>query len=428
MDDDEQDSRPLLDNADPDATLGGKHARNQLEGRLLRKLDTRMSFLVLIYILNYIDRNNAAAARLHGFERDLGLEGSQFASVLSILYVGYLLMQIPSNSFLIYIGRPSLYLPLCMMTWGVLSMSTGLATNFVGVMYIRFFIGVTEAAFFPELSQRMTLLSCGALIASAILDVKWPGGYAPWRWLFFIEGGMTVIVAFAAIFILPDFPESKASWMSPAEQALARQRMLEDAGAEDLSQPGVLAGLVMAASDWKVWWLALSLTSIVLSLTHRLGSLRPALSFANSRHSDHTGERYWHIACPLLAGCAGFLIAMATLNTAARYLSLFLMASSYAGFITYLAWASGSIRPASKRAISLAGINMISSLGNVVGSYIFPASWGPDYRASYSICTFASVLGLLMSLYFRQHLRRMNSEAERREAELDEPKGYRYLL
>jgi hypothetical protein len=43
-----------------------------------------------------LDRNNASAARLHGFERDLNLTGSQFASVLSILYVGYLVMQIPS--------------------------------------------------------------------------------------------------------------------------------------------------------------------------------------------------------------------------------------------------------------------------------------------------------------------------------------------
>lgn len=42
---------------------------------------------VQIYVLNYIDRNNASAARLKGFEKDLGLQGQQFATVLSILYV-----------------------------------------------------------------------------------------------------------------------------------------------------------------------------------------------------------------------------------------------------------------------------------------------------------------------------------------------------
>ncbi|KAK7696046.1 hypothetical protein QCA50_000687 [Cerrena zonata] len=46
-------------------------ARKRLEKKLLRKLDARMGILIVIYILNYIDRNNAAAARLRGFEADL---------------------------------------------------------------------------------------------------------------------------------------------------------------------------------------------------------------------------------------------------------------------------------------------------------------------------------------------------------------------
>ncbi|KDN35365.1 hypothetical protein RSAG8_11639, partial [Rhizoctonia solani AG-8 WAC10335] len=64
-----------------DAEFGGTEARRVLEKRLLRKLDLRMSVLIFIYILNYIDRNNAAAARLRGFEEDLGLNGQQFPSL-----------------------------------------------------------------------------------------------------------------------------------------------------------------------------------------------------------------------------------------------------------------------------------------------------------------------------------------------------------
>ncbi|KAH9483060.1 putative transporter C11D3.18C [Psilocybe cubensis] len=64
-----------VNTADPDAEFGGTEARKVLEKKLLWKVDCRMSILVLIYILNYIDRNNAGAARLRGFEADLRLQG-----------------------------------------------------------------------------------------------------------------------------------------------------------------------------------------------------------------------------------------------------------------------------------------------------------------------------------------------------------------
>jgi hypothetical protein len=56
----------------------------------------RRSFRVVrTNVVVQIDRNNAAAARLRGFEQDLGLKGQEFATLLSILYVGYILMQVP---------------------------------------------------------------------------------------------------------------------------------------------------------------------------------------------------------------------------------------------------------------------------------------------------------------------------------------------
>ncbi|KZP03843.1 MFS general substrate transporter, partial [Athelia psychrophila] len=376
-----------------------------------------------------IDRNNVSAARLRGFEADLHLVGQQFNTVLSILYVGYILMQIPSNMFLNYIGRPSLYLPTAMMIWGAISVSTGITTNFVDVLLTRFFLGFVEAAFFPgslfllskwykrsELGQRTALLSCGslisnafgALIASGILgSMEGKLGRAAWRWLFFIEGALTIFVALCAPFILPDFPSTPCRWLTPLERRLAEWRIEEDfAGIHDGSEAehGSKAGFISAVTDWKVWWLALALASMIVSLSfvaffptlsatmgyNRTDTLllcappwifATLVSFAVARHSDKTGERFWHITVPLLFGIVGFAIAAATLNTGARYFSLFLMAQSYAAFITFLVWVSNSIpRPASKRAVALALINGYSQLGNVTGSYVWPTAWGPTYR------------------------------------------------
>ncbi|KAL0950041.1 hypothetical protein HGRIS_010049 [Hohenbuehelia grisea] len=458
--------------ADDDEEFGGPEARRVLERKLLRKLDLRMSILIVIYILNYIDRNNAAAARLRGFEKDLGLHGSQFPTILSILYVGYIIMQVPSNMFLNYIGKPSIYLPACMAVWGVISILTGITHNFVGALLTRFFLGFVEAAFFPgalfllskwykrsELSLRTAILSCGsllsnafgALIASGILDsMEGKMGQAAWRWLFYIEGAMTVFVAVCAIFILPDFPETSSRWLSPAEVSLAKRRMAEDAGVGDEQETedkSHFTGLFQAVTDWRVWWMAFALTSIVISLsfnaffptlsatmgfnrTKTLLLCAPPWIFAtivallNSRHSDATGERCWHIITPLFFGLIGFIIAASTMNLAARYISLFLMSQSYAGFIVFLAWVSNTFaRPPSKRAVTLALINAFSQLGNIAGSYVWPPGWGPSYQYSYAICISTNGLGIIMCFIFRHHLAFLNRRAE----EIDESSGSRKL-
>ena len=64
--------------------------RVQVEKSLKRKLDARCSLFVLIYIMNYLDRNNIAAARLGGLQEDLGINDTQYSTCLSILYVGYI--------------------------------------------------------------------------------------------------------------------------------------------------------------------------------------------------------------------------------------------------------------------------------------------------------------------------------------------------
>lgn len=87
----------------PKSTHGGIAAnlsperRAEVEKKLKRKLDARCSLFVLIYIMNYLDRNNIAAARLGGLQEDLGIDNTEYATCLSILYVGYILMQVPSN-------------------------------------------------------------------------------------------------------------------------------------------------------------------------------------------------------------------------------------------------------------------------------------------------------------------------------------------
>ncbi|RAL65843.1 hypothetical protein DID88_005506 [Monilinia fructigena] len=124
--------------------------RTAMENKLKRKIDLRLfPMVILMYIMNYLDRNNIAAARLAGMEEDLNLVGDQYQTCVSILFVGYLLMQIPSNLFLNKLGKPAVYLPSAMILWGCISAATAGTHNYIGLLMCRFFLGFVEAAYFP---------------------------------------------------------------------------------------------------------------------------------------------------------------------------------------------------------------------------------------------------------------------------------------
>lgn len=133
--------------------------------------------------------------------------------------------------------------------------------------------------------------------------------------------------------------------------------------------------------------------------------------------------------------CRAILFSVSGFNSSffaeglARYSVRFLMAQSYAAFVTFLAWISSTFpRPSSKRAVAIAFINAFGQLGNIAGSYIWPTSWGQSYRKSYAICIATNGLGIVMILAFRAHLKALNAKAEKEEQSEGLPKGYRYLL
>ena len=75
------------------------------------------------------------------------------------------------------------------------------------------------------------------------------------RWLFYIEGGVTIFIAICAIFILPDFPHN-TKWLTPEERVVAISRLAEDGGDGTAFEKTSTQGLREAVSDWKVWWFA----------------------------------------------------------------------------------------------------------------------------------------------------------------------------
>lgn len=122
----------------------------RIEKKLLRRIDALiMPLVILVYLMNYIDRNNYAAAKLQGLETDLDLDDSQYQTGLSILFVAYILMQVPSNLLLNYMGRPSLYLGFFTSAWGLVSTLTSQTKNYGDIVACRFLLGLV-GTYYPD--------------------------------------------------------------------------------------------------------------------------------------------------------------------------------------------------------------------------------------------------------------------------------------
>ncbi|KAI0055451.1 MFS general substrate transporter [Artomyces pyxidatus] len=450
-------------NAEDGNLLGPR--RTYAERRLVRKLDMRLlPAIVVIFIMNYIDRTAVTTARLKGLEQDLHLDDIQYNTILAALYASYCPAQIPSNMILNRITRPSFYIGACVVLWGLTSTMTGVTHNFAGILACRIFIGLPEAAFYPgaiyllsrwytrkELAFRSAILYGGLLISNAFGSLMAAGilsnmegklGVRGWRWLFYIEGAITMLFGFFTMYLLPDFPHN-TRWLSPAERHLAQVRLSEDAGEadEDTNTDTAWSGFVLAMKDPKVSIFAIMTCSQLLGLSfvNFFPTLTATLGFSttislllaappwilativcclNAWHADRTGERFFHIAVPWWGVMVGYIIGVTTMSVAGRYVAMFLMACGYCGFALTLVWVSNAVpRPPAKRAAAIGIVNGFGNIGNLIGSFTWKAVWGPDYHPSMYIGLAAFVLSTSLALVIRVMLVRQNAQLASAELE-----------
>ncbi|ORY60750.1 major facilitator superfamily domain-containing protein [Pseudomassariella vexata] len=412
------DAKPAAMEANIDYT-GATTKTDPVEIALVRKLDLRiMPILFTMYFLNYVDRNSIAQARLDNLEEDLGMTGWEFNTTVSILFVGYVLMQIPSNMLITRI-RPGVYMSGWMLIWAVVSACTALVQNYTGLVTARFFLGITEAPFYPgatymlsifytrkEVAVRIAVLYCAQILATGFTSLIAAGvfagmrglrGIAGWRWLFIIEGAATA---------------------APAERELAHARMESNEVGNSGEQSSTWVGLKEACKDKRTWLFCLmqsfhlsacSFNSFFPTVVKTLGfnttitlvMTCPPFIFAGASgilcgwSSGRHHERTWHITVGLTVAIVGFVVAASTLNTAARYLACFIFpVGSYSVNSVIIGWASSTLgQTKEKKAVVLAMTNVFGQIGYIYGAYMWPSYDSPRYgigfgsSAGFALCT-----------------------------------------
>ncbi|XRM43113.1 hypothetical protein ABZX51_006317 [Aspergillus tubingensis] len=452
--------------------------------QLLRKVDIHLlPFLVVMYLLNFLDRNNLSQARLGSLEQDLGMKGTDYNLATSILFVGYLLMQLPSNLLLTRV-RPSFFLGTSMAIWGVISACQAATQSFTGLVLARFFLGFVEAPFFPgaimlmsswytrqELSHRIAWFYAGSSLANAFGGLIGAGvlgnldgahGIAGWRWLFIIEGCITVGVSLTSTLLLPNYPAT-TPWLDETEKLYAQWRLIHDAGeADEATSSNIKEALYLVFSDKRIYLFILLQHTSLLSQNFQyfFPTIVETLGYGNIETllitapvwiatflvslfvtwtSGKTNDRGIHIILLMLVSVVGCIICTATTNIGARFFGMFLMPmGAVSAYQIIIAWVANSFpRPLVKRSAAIATANMIGNTASIYGSYMWPSSSGPRYIAGGSATAGIALLVAIIAFVIRAVHLRMNkaldaAEQDRGGHEVDNLEarnaGFRYIL
>ncbi len=248
----------------------------------VRKAGWRLvPFLLLLYILAFLDRVNISYAK-QAFLRDTGLSESAYAFGAGIFFAAYALFEIPSNLALSRVGARR-WIGATMILWGLISAAMMLAHTAPVFYALRFLLGAAEAGFFPGMIWYMSswfpaatrggifgVFYFGAPLAQIfggplcglLLGIDHAAGFRGWQWMFLIEGALAVAVGAIACLYLTSRP-AEARWLEPGERAvLEAQLAAEEAGKEGGEAHSVLPAFVQG----RVWRLGLIYGLIQMSV------------------------------------------------------------------------------------------------------------------------------------------------------------------
>jgi len=369
-------------------------------------------FLFFLYIVAYLDRINVGFAALQ-MNAALGFSSTTYGFGAGIFFLSYVVFEVPSNVILARIGARR-WIARIMITWGLVSTGMMFVRGAAGFYTLRFLLGLAEAGFFPGIifyltkwfpardrartiaifmTATLTAGVIGAPISGVLLSLR-GYGLAGWQWLFLLEGLPAVVLGVVVLFVLPDGPES-ASWLSAAE----RQAIVGQLQGDSQNGRRVSHTLAEALSSGRVWLIAVAHFLLIPVTLYGVGFWMPqmiktasggsdvvvglltAIPYAAGavamvwagRHSDHTGERRWHVAGGALVSAIGLVLATAAVGPVATVTALSVAMVGLASiFGPFWALASGAARGVGAAA-AIALINSVGNTGGFVGPYLLGA-------------------------------------------------------
>ncbi|BCS18581.1 uncharacterized protein APUU_11409S [Aspergillus puulaauensis] len=419
--------------------------------KVFSKVDARLvPMLALLYLCSHIDRANIGNAKIEGMIDDLGMTGVQYNTVLSIFFIPYVLFEVPSNVLLKKFKRPSTYLGILVVSWGIIMTCTGLVNNYGSLMVVRVLLGIFEAGFFPgaiylcsywympkDLALRISYFYCASalsgafsgLLAAAIAEMDGVGGYEGWRWIFILEGLATVVLGIACFFLLIDTPALSTRWLEPDEiQYLELSMFIKQGGRTENDTGFKWRDLMMVLTNWRVYmqaWFLFAQSALSYGTKFTLPTITKSMGFSDTnaqltsappyvaaaisaivfaRLSDHFYWRMPFVVIPMLIVIVAYSIIISLkgelqANMGVAYIAVVLaVIGIYPIQAAAASWNANNIAPASRRAIGIALMNCVGNIGGILGSFMYLESESPKYYTGFGISIALGGTGIIVAV------------------------------
>ena len=385
-----------------------------IEKSAVRKVAIRLvPFVALMFFINYLDRTAIGFAAPNGMNDDLALSAAQFGFASGVFFIGYILLEVPSNLALHKFGARK-WLARIMVSWGIVALLFTWVQNFEQLWILRFVLGVAEAGFFPGailflslwvpakhrskilalfyLAQPLTTV-IGAPLAGALIQQHGVFfGLEGWRFMYFGVAIPAIIVGVIAWFYLKDKP-SDATWLTTEEQQWLTSALAAEKAATEKAEP--------VAHDWKaafrsgrVWMLsfiyfgfiyglyalAFFLPTIIEGFQAQFGvtfdvfqkGLITAIPYVPaaivlwlwSRDATRRGLKTWHIVIPAVAGAVSIPLALFAGSPAVAIAVIAVTAMAiFAALPNFWTLPTRFLTGAA----AAAGVALINTIGNLAG-------------------------------------------------------------
>ncbi|UNI22514.1 hypothetical protein JDV02_008397 [Purpureocillium takamizusanense] len=419
-----------------------RRRREHLTRRVLLKTDTRvLPVLALLFLCSFLDRTNVGNAKIIGLEKDLGISDLQYTQGLAVFYATYIASELPSNLVLKKVS-PKIWLPCLTAAWGLVTMCLGFVRGYASFVAVRAVLGVTEGGLLPgmvlylsglytrgELALRIGIFytaaslsgAFGGLLARGLSAIGPRGGLEGWRWIFIIEGLLTIAAGAIAFLALPNSPAT-ARYLTEEEREWAMKRLAGNGDdrfdlAREREERFQWSEVRRGVFNVQVW-LSSTAYFAILSGLYSFGLFLPTIvndmHIANNANetqlwtvipyavatpvtvlvaflSDRLKRRGSLMLLVLPVAIVGYAVIANVTAASPRFAMTCLMAIGlYAAVPCVLVWNSNNSAGHYKRATTSALQLAVANCGGFVATFVYPAKEGPYYHKGHTI-----ILGLL---------------------------------